>query len=174
MVKQILMAVLPSPGEPTAAQADAGNYAKRKIKWNGLTISIENEAGSVRRGVNRKGETWETRILFPYGYVNGSMGVDGDQVDVYLGPNLDAPMVYVVHQRQYGNWTEYDEDKAMICFESEGAARAAFLSCYDDSRFLGPITAMPVAEFVAKVRATKSEPTMIKAMPVLFLRGSPS
>jgi hypothetical protein len=31
-----------------------------------------------------------------------------------------------------------------------------------------------VAEFFPMVRAKKNQPTMIKAMPVLFLRGSPS
>jgi hypothetical protein len=53
----------------------------------------------------------------------------------------------------------------MVDFASEAAARAAFLRNYDDPRFLGPITAMPVDEFVTKVRRTYEKPAMIKAQP---------
>lgn len=72
-------------------------------------------------------------------------------------------MVYVVHQRRVNDWQNYDEDKVLAGFMSEDDAKAAFLACYSDPRFLGPITAMPVDEFVTKVRATKDKPAMIKS-----------
>lgn len=157
--------------EPTPAQAEAGNYRKPVVRWNGLDIAIENPAGTVRRG-----NGWQTRMVYDYGYVKRSEAVDGDEVDVYLGPNLDAPMVYVVHQRKYGDWDAYDEDKVMAGFDSEDDARAAYLQHYDDPRFLGPITAMPVAEFVEKVRATHDKPAMIKGIDmtkiVLFMKAA--
>lgn len=167
----ILFGRLPAPGEPTEAQKRSGRYRKRRFTWQGLTLAVENEAGTYRRGVSEDGTPWETLLMWAYGYVCRSEGVDGDEVDVYLGPQLeDAPMVYVVHQRRYGDWSEYDEDKAMLGFMSEGEARDAFLACYDDPRFLGPITAMPVAEFVRKVKATKEAPAMIKSKnPVVLL-----
>jgi hypothetical protein len=162
-----------NPGEPSAEQAEAGTYNKPRVQWQGLTIAIGNPAGSVRRGTNRHGVSWEIRMRFDYGEVLGSMGVDGDPVDVYLGPNLEAPMVYVVHQRRVNDWVAYDEDKCMIGFDCQSDAEAAFLSNYNDPRFLGPITAMPVDEFVAKVRATKDKPAMIKAAApvVLFFKA---
>ena len=157
---------------PTDAQLKAGNYSKRKVAWNGLTISIENERGSVRRGTDRTGKTWSTQMRHAYGYIKGSLGVDKDQVDCYLGPKLEtAPMVYVVHQRQVGDWERYDEDKCMLGFPDEAAAQRAFLAHYDDPRFLGPITAMPVAEFVAKVKATADRPSMLKARLVVLLKA---
>lgn len=151
------------PHEPTRAQLDAGNYRKRKVAWCGLTISIENEAGSVRRGTKPDGTPWETRMLHPYGYINRTEGVDGDHVDVFLGPDLDAPMVYVIHQRKVGDWSRYDEDKCMIGYRSQDEAVHAFLLNYDDPRFLGPVSAMPVDEFKQKAlaaagRMVKSEP----------------
>lgn len=159
-----------NPGEPSPAQAEAGAYNKPRIEWRGLNIAIENPAGSVRRGRNRHGVSWEIRMRYDYGEVVGSMGVDGDPVDIYLGPNLeDAPMVYVVHQRKVGRWDEYDEDKCMAGFMTEADAVAAFLSNYNDPRFLGPVTAMSVDEFVAKVRATKDKPAMIKSHAPLVL-----
>lgn len=100
-----------APHEPTQAQIKAGNYKKRKVAWRGLTISIENEAGSVRCGKKPDGTPWETRMLYPYGYVNRSLGTDGDAVDVFIGPNMDAPLVFVIHQRKVNDWLNYDEDK---------------------------------------------------------------
>lgn len=164
---------------PTPAQAAAGNYKKPRRYWQGLEIAVENPVGSVREGVDRDGSRWQTRMVYDYGYVVGSMGVDGDPVDVYLGMSLDAPFVYVVHQRKAGAWDQYDEDKVMIGFTSEEEAVHAYLRHYDNPRFLGPVTAMPVAEFVQKVKATKDAPAMIKALsvpllpdglPVLFLK----
>ena len=155
-----------SPYEPSEYQIKSGNYKKRSISWNGLTIKIENEAGSVRSGQDPNGKLWEVRMIYPYGYVSNSTGVDGDEVDIYLGFNLNAPIVYIVHQRKVGDWSEYDEDKCMIGFDSEDDARQAFLHHYDDPRFLGEITAMSVGEFVDKVKATNKKPAMIKALPV--------
>lgn len=150
---------------PTEAQAKAGNYKKPRVQWNGLEIAIENPAGSVREG---KG--WRTKMKYDYGYICRSEAVDGDEVDVYLGPDLDtATVVYVVHQRKQGDWKAYDEDKAMIGFADEAAARKAYLAHYDDPRFLGPVTAMTVDEFIKKVKATKDKPAMIKA--IMFIKG---
>lgn len=170
MAKHLVVPVYRRTGEPTDAQFRAGNYRKRPIPWMGLTIAIENEAGSVRSGTGPGGVRWETRMVFPYGYVKGTEGVDGDEVDIIIGPQLEtAPMVYIVHQRRAGDWAKYDEDKSLAGFMSEDEARAAFLANYDDPRFLGPITAMPVDEFVRKVRATAERPAMIKA--VLFIKS---
>ena len=174
MPSPILMLRRPHPKEPTPAQAVAGNYAKRKFDWNGLKVSIENDAGTLRHGVSADGRAWHVRMHYAYGYIRRTEGMDGDQVDVYVGPHFDAPMVYVVHQRRYGDWKNYDEDKAMLGFLSEDDARSAYLSCYDDPRFLGPITAMPVAEFVAKAKATLHAPQMIKALIITKKPGKVS
>ncbi len=160
----IVMPVHRRHHEPTKDQLAAGNYRKRKIPWQGMTISVENEAGSVRGGTNRDGTSWEVRMKYPYGYLRGTKGVDGDHVDCFVGPNPDAPIVYVIHARKVNRWDQYDEDKCMIGFDTEDDAKAAFLSCYNDPRFLGPVTAMPVAEFVEKARATLEKPAMIKAL----------
>lgn len=158
------------PGEPTAAQKESGAYRKRKVEWRGLTLSVENEAGTYRRGRSASGHEWATLLPWAYGYVNGSMGVDGDAVDVYLGPQMeDATMVYVVHQRRYGDWSAYDEDKCMLGFMSADDAVAAFLACYDDPRFLGTVDAFPVEDFVRLVRATKAKPGPIKPEPMVLL-----
>ena len=146
---------------PTPAQAEAGNYAKRKMAWHSLTISIENEPGSIRCGIDPNGKAWKTKMIVPYGYINGSIGMDSDQIDIFFGSNSDADVVYLVNQLIPPSFAKVDEQKCMLNFSSEAAARAAYLKHYDDPRFLGPITAMPVAEFVEKAR--KANGRMVKS-----------
>ena len=155
---------------PTPAQADAGNYTMKRRSFRGLQISVENPAGSVREGADRGGKKWRTKMTFDYGYIRRTEGVDGDHVDCYIGPDEDAPNVYVVHQRKAGDWKVFDEDKAMLGFPNKEAAVRAYLAHYDDKRFLGPVTTMPFDAFKAKALATKGDPGMIKSL-VLFAKA---
>lgn len=159
--------------EPSIAQKRAGNYAKRRIAWRGLELVIENEAGSVRTFLNPDGSVGEKRLNFPYGYVRGSTGADGDEVDVFVGPELDeAPLAFIVRAQTKGAWDRYDEDKVMLGFACLDDAERVFLANYDDPRFLGEIVPMLVDEFVAKVRATaKAAPAMLKSLVVVRSRG---
>jgi hypothetical protein len=157
-------------GDPTPAQAASGKYPKERMQWQGLTIAIEHPEGTVREGVDETGKPWRTVFRYAYGEILGTLGMDGDPVDVFIGSYPDAPMVYVVQQMKRKQWDTPDEQKCMINFASEDEARAAYLGHYDDARFFGGITAMPVDEFVSKVRATRDAPAMIKALPVLFFK----
>jgi hypothetical protein len=102
-------------------------------------------------------------MCYSYGYIRRSEGVDGDQVDVYLGHDVDAPMVYCITTRTPPDFQRNDEDKCMLGFSSLEAAQAAFLAHYDDPRFLGKITPMPFAEFRDKVLATADHPRLIRS-----------
>jgi SNF2 family DNA or RNA helicase/predicted RNA methylase len=156
-------AVHPPLHEPSHAQKQAGNYAKRKLAWRGMTISIENEQGSMRRGTNRDGKSWEQRMAHPYGYFNQTEGVDGDHFDVFVGPNLEAPTVHVIQSRKVNRWDQPDEDKGMVGFNSAEEAKQGFLDSYSDPRFYGKMTSMPADEFVAKLKATKDKPALMKS-----------
>lgn len=140
--------------EPTQAQAEAGNYRKERLSWRGLEFAIEQPVGSMRRGADPDGNVWETRMLFPYGYVVGSEGADRDPVDVFLGPNLDlCDCVFVVRCMKAGQWDEVDEDKVFVGFDSVEDVRAVFLQHYDDERFLGEVIPMACDDFVAAMRS---------------------
>lgn len=154
------------------ARADRKKYPiAYRQKWRGFELAIENPVGSVRSGKKPNGTAWHTKMSHAYGEITDTEGADGDPVDIFVGPDLDAPMVFVVHQNTVDDWDKYDEDKVMLGFASEADAKSAFLKNYDDPRFLGPITAMPVAEFIKKARATKDKPGMIKAL-VLFITAA--
>ncbi|MEE3497821.1 MAG: hypothetical protein VZS12_01640 [Ruminococcus bromii] len=124
----------------------SGHKLQDRTSWNGLKISIENKKGSVRRGVDKDGHQWATKMHFDYGYIRGSEGTDGDYVDCYLGDNMDAKKVYIVHQNDPVTH-KYDEDKCMLGFDTLEDAKKAYLMQYDRPGFLGKIDTMDFDEF---------------------------
>lgn len=135
------------------------------IKYRGLDIAIENQQSSARAWKNPDdGTQGMSHMKVPYGYFRGSLGVDGDAVDVYVGPDRNADAVYIIHQTKAPDFTEYDEDKVMLCFPSAQAAKDAYLKQYNDPRFFGSMTEMPFDEFKEKLAATNDRPGMIKSL----------
>lgn len=114
---------------------------------HGLPISIENRRGSVRRWKTPNGDEGKTKMQIPYGYIRGIKGADGDSLDVFVGPKKDSKKVFVVNQRQKGDFRKFDEHKVLLGFESEEEARKAYLAHYTDDKFLGSVTEMTVEEF---------------------------
>lgn len=131
---------------PTEAQKEAGNYKKGHIKINGFDITIEQPAGSVRSGEDASGKKWSQVMNNTYGYIRGTEGVDGDHIDVFLGPDMNSDMVYVVDQVNTDG--SFDEHKVMMGFPSLEDARSAYLSNYEEGwQGLGNITGVALDEF---------------------------
>lgn len=158
MVKSIPIARARRAGDPTDAQLRSGNYKKRRITFAGLPIAIETEAGACRHGVNRDGHAWEKRLPYAYGYFEGTLGVDGDAVDCFLGPDEAAAVAYVVRQRKVNRWDQYDEDKVMLGFASESEAARCFLLGYNDDRFLGEVVPIAMDALPDRLKACRGKP----------------
>lgn len=144
---------------PTEAQKEAGNYKKGHIKINGFDVTIEQPAGSVRSGKDANGKEWSVTMNNTYGYIRGTESVDGDHIDVFLGPDMNSDMVYVVDQVNTDG--SFDEHKVMMGFSSLEDARSAYFSNYEDGwQGLGNITGVALDEFKkwidSSTRKTKS------------------
>lgn len=144
---------------PTPAQAEAGNYKKGKVTVGDFDLSIENPAGSVRRGVDADGKEWETKMANTYGYILGTEGVDGDHIDVFLSGNMDewnGRRVFVVDQTRPDG--SFDEHKVMLGFNSAEEAEAAYFANYSaDWRGTHPgirITGVNVEDFKKWVQSS--------------------
>jgi hypothetical protein len=142
---------------PSQAKINANNYKKSDvIDLNGMKIKIENERGDIRRGVGPDGTPWETKMAHHYGEFQGTIGADGDKLDVFIGQRPDSNKVYVVDQvNQDGS---FDEHKVMMGFTSKEDASSGYLANYEKGwTGLGAITEMSVDEFKtwAKSRAAK-------------------
>lgn len=144
---------------PTEAQKEAGNYKKGHIKINGFDITIEQPSGSVRSGKDANGKEWSVTMNNTYGYIRGTESVDGDHIDVFLGPDMNSDIVYVVDQVNTDG--SFDEHKVMMGFSSLEDARSSYLSNYEEGwQGLGNITGVALDEFKkwidSSTRKTKS------------------
>lgn len=147
--------------EPTPAQIEAGNYEKGHLRVQGLDVSIENPAGSLRSGTNKDGTPWKNVIDAHYGYLRRSTGADGEQVDVFVGPKPDEKMAYVIDQVDPATG-KFDEHKVMLGFPTIGDARAAYQKSYEPGWLgLGAITPVSVDNlktWLAKGNRTHRKP----------------
>ena len=143
-------------------------YANRKlhkrIKFQGLDISVENRAGSVRKGTDPSFGPWKVTMKHDYGYVKGSKGLDGGGVDCFIGPNPNARKAYVVHILKTPAFQKFDEDKALLGFNSKAEAKKAFLAHYDNPKFYGGMDVLSMDDFKKKVLETaQTGPKKIQA-----------
>lgn len=163
----------PKPGASQAAHGDAkkklsadGSHAPASATpvmrraFQGLTVAIENPAGTMRVWCEPGpigSNMGTTKMLHDYGYIEGAIGNDKEELDAYLGPDEDAPDVHVVHQKKAPDFTAYDEDKVFLGFADAGAAKAAFLAHRsDDVRAFGSMSTIPLDEFKRKLRVRTS------------------
>lgn len=132
---------------PTEAQKKAENYKQGHVTLWGLPITIENPKGSTRRGTDANGKKWEQVMHNTYGKIRRTEGVDGDHIDVFLGPNLSSERVFVVDQLNQDTG-EFDEHKVMLGFDSLEDAQNGYLSNYEEGwRGMGPVTEVTMDEF---------------------------
>ena len=132
----------------------SGHKLQGRTAFRGLNISIENKKGTIRRGVDSDGHKWAIKMHYDYGYIRGTEGVDGDHVDCYIGDNIDAKNVYIIHQKIPGT-DKYDEDKCMLGFNTLADAKAAYLKQYDKPGCFGGVDTVPFELFKQKVLMKK-------------------
>jgi hypothetical protein len=127
-----------------------------RITFRNLQISVENKVDSVRKWYDpHNKEHGETKMLYPYGYIRMSEGMDGDHVDCFVGPNEAAENVYVITTNKAPDFRIEDEQKCMLGFDSEEQARQVFAAHYDKPGFFRSMKTVPYEEFERKVFSTK-------------------
>lgn len=140
--------------EPTPAQAEAGNYQHGHLEIPHLDlegkngISIETGVGQIRRGTDPDGKPWEIRMPVAYGKIKGTVGADGDHLDVFVGPRPNSPHVFIVDQRDPAT-DKFDEHKVLVGFDHPEAAVRAYRDSYADDAMprIGAVTALGPDEF---------------------------
>jgi hypothetical protein len=119
-----------------------------------MHVTIEHDKGSKRTLYDDQGKLVYSKHMYaPYGYFTNTKGRDGDDVDVFLGPIQDAKFAYVIHMKDMGpdKAAREDEDKCMIGFASEEAAKTAFLLHYAPN-FFGGMSVIPMEDFKKKLK----------------------
>lgn len=132
--------------DPSPAQREAGNYKKRHIVFQGIPISIENPAASVRRGKDDNGKPWARRMAADYGYIKRTIDGDNQQTDVFVGPNRNSDKVWVIDQVHHDTGT-FDEHKSFLGFSSKAQVIDVYRRSYGSSHQIGGITETNIKTF---------------------------
>lgn len=134
--------------EPSPAQIEAGNYAKGRVSYHGIPFVMENAEGSIRRGVDANGRSWESELPADYGYISKTEGADGEHVDAYIGPDHDSQRAFIVDQVD-ADTGAFDEHKVMLGFANWRDAHNAYTDAFSDGRGaerIGNVTPMSLDE----------------------------
>jgi len=146
--------------DPATAALSMSAGVVARYTFAGLPIAVENPAKTIRQWTGANGEAGATRMLLDYGFIEGHLSGDGNELDVYIGPNDAARDVYVVHQLKAPDFRAHDEDKCFIGFDSADEAKAAFLMHRNDGdRAFGSMSVIPLERFMSKLRRRGSETT---------------
>ena len=144
---------------PTEAQKEAGNYKKGHVQVGKFDITIEQPQGSIRKGTDANGKAWESKMHNTYGYIRGTVGVDGDHIDVFLSNDIngwDGRKVYVVDQ--YNPDGSFDEHKVMLGFNDMDKAKSDYLANYEKGWEKGrriDVSAMDLEDFERWIASSK-------------------
>ena len=135
----------PHPSDESKA---AGNYRKGHCIIQGLPVTLESARGHTRRGIGAKGKPWSVKMKHHYGYLKKtSSEADGDHLDVFVGPNPESEIVFIIDQTKADGET-FDEHKCMIGWTNADDAKQAYLDNYSAGwKGFASITAMPMSTF---------------------------
>ncbi|MGL5450964.1 MAG: hypothetical protein ACRDBT_00910, partial [Aeromonas sp.] len=114
--------------DPTDEQKQSGDYQQGELSAFGLELAIENPKGHVRSGTSQDGNKWQISMAHDYGYIKGTKGLDGDEIDAFIGPNLQGEAAFVISQLDADG--KLDEHKVMLGFDDEESAKQGYVSSH--------------------------------------------
>jgi phage gp29-like protein len=139
--------------EEGEAALSATPLIAKRYTFAGLPIAIENPVGTIRIWRGPEGQIGSTRMAHDYGFIEGHLSGDDEELDVYIGPDENAREVYVVHQLKLPHYKGHDEDKVFLGFPSADAARAAYVAHRNDGdRAISGMSVMPLEVFKRKLK----------------------
>jgi hypothetical protein len=154
---------------PTPAEAEADDYRKGFVRLHGLDIAIENPRGSVREGKSADGSAWSNRMAAHYGEFVGTVGADGDGMDVFIGPYPESKRVWIVNQLIGGR---FDEHKVCLGFTDADSAKAAYVNSYTrDWKGFGSMVAMNLSDFKQWLGTNPQTPAVEKPVDKILWSG---
>jgi len=77
----------------TASWIKRADAVKRITQFGSLPIHLEYNKGDIRTGTSPDGKQWQRLMHCGYGFIPGTIGDDGEPVDVYLG-GASSHLVY--------------------------------------------------------------------------------
>jgi hypothetical protein len=151
--------------ESMAKSLDAVPEPEDGYMWQGFPLVIETKAGNDRHWGDPEGNHGVTRMAYDYGYIDGTQGLDGDEIDVFVGPDHESHVVYIIEQRNV-HCDTYDEQKCMLGFTNEKEALQAYRMHYDTAGYDLYVSQLEIEAFRRWVGSTSAnEGEFGKAIP---------
>jgi phage-related protein (TIGR01555 family) len=101
----------------------------RNTQFSGFPVVIEVEKGQPRF----EGSSGGAIMAAPYGYFPGTVGNDGDCVDVFLGDNVASQSVYIIDQC-VPETREFHQHKVFLGFDRSPEVADVFIKFYADGK----------------------------------------
>lgn len=120
---------------------EANDPIQKVVQIKGIIILVEWPKGSTRTW---KGSDYKRKMRCDYGYIRGTEGADGEELDVYVGDDLESDVVFKIEQLKRNG--SYDEDKYMVGFSTEEEAREMFALHMPEDQ-MGDVGEMSLEEF---------------------------
>lgn len=135
----------------------ASDKVHKKTEFQGIPVHIDRPKGFLQKFDGKNGlPAWTRKYKTDYGFIPGTKDKDGEETDVYLGPNKNADKAFIIKQMLNG---KFDENKVMLGFNSEGEARKMFLAhsspAYKDT-IIGRIDSVPMDDFKKSIGFLKT------------------
>lgn len=114
--------------------------------FQGIGIKIDRPKGFVQTGKDADGNEWSRTYQLDYGFIPFTKGGDGEELDVFLGPDSKSKTAYWVTQSKADG--SFDEYKLFLGFSTPRDVRDAYVA-HIPLKFYSGMTEMPVEQLKA-------------------------
>lgn len=122
-------------------------YPQRLTYFKDIPIKIENEAGSMRLGYDKKSLWQNVFDGVDYGYIPYTKTTDDDEIDVFIGEDEHSDKVFIIKQNKEGT-DQFDELKCMLGFLNKKDAKKKYFDQYNNAKdIFDSIQEIPLDEF---------------------------
>jgi predicted GNAT family acetyltransferase len=137
---------------------------KFKTDFQGIPVHVDRPKGFVMMGKDATGKPWARKYQFDYGFIPRTKGGDGEGLDVFLGPNKNAPEAFwAVQSKPDGSFDEY---KVFLGFADKASALAAY-KAHIPGKLLKGMASMRVEIMKAMMGIEPEGVTKISMAPLL-------
>lgn len=138
----------------------ANDPLKKTIEIGGVKIGIEWPKGTIRTWDHLPNNDYRVKMKADYGYIKGTEGDDGEEVDVYAGPNRESTKVFLVEQLKDDG--SYDEEKYMLGYDNITEAKNSYLDHMEKEK-MGAVKALSWEKFLKLVPKSQKKKALENA-----------
>lgn len=111
--------------EAAELKKTANDPIKEKIEVSGIPVWLEWKGGDTREYKGKDGKVSFSKLMkHHYGYIPNTKDADGEEIDVYVGPNRGSKTAWVIKQLKKDG--SFDENKVMMGFGSKDDAKSSY------------------------------------------------